>query len=97
MSYLGITLTDDGHLIIQRVKKEDEGVYECQARNAEGVVTSSAVITVHGKYTESAKLLPVLDPTLKLKHDCETKCLFLWFRKQSSTVHTEDIMTWGFK
>ncbi|XP_062856564.1 vascular endothelial growth factor receptor kdr-like [Trichomycterus rosablanca] len=42
----GITLSDDGVLIIQRVKKEDEGVYECQASNAEGVVTSSAVITV---------------------------------------------------
>ncbi|KAL6480200.1 hypothetical protein MHYP_G00112330 [Metynnis hypsauchen] len=44
----GITLRDDGVLIIQRVKKEDEGMYECQATNAEGVATSSAVITVQG-------------------------------------------------
>ncbi|TSQ81014.1 Vascular endothelial growth factor receptor kdr-like [Bagarius yarrelli] len=45
----GITLKEDGVLIIQRVKKEDEGVYECQASNAEGVATSSAVITVLGE------------------------------------------------
>ncbi|KAI4885350.1 hypothetical protein NFI96_014323, partial [Prochilodus magdalenae] len=44
----GITLRDDGVLIIQRVKKEDEGMYECQATNAEGVASSSAVITVLG-------------------------------------------------
>ncbi|XP_072520192.1 vascular endothelial growth factor receptor kdr-like [Salminus brasiliensis] len=44
----GITLRDDGVLIIQRVKKEDEGMYECKASNAEGVATSSAVITVLG-------------------------------------------------
>ncbi|KAI5105129.1 vascular endothelial growth factor receptor kdr-like isoform X1 [Silurus meridionalis] len=44
----GITLNDSGVLIIQRVKKEDEGMYECQASNAEGVAASSAVITVSG-------------------------------------------------
>ncbi|KAB5571233.1 hypothetical protein PHYPO_G00222690 [Pangasianodon hypophthalmus] len=44
----GITLKDNGVLIIQRVKKEDEGMYECQASNAKGVATSSAVITVLG-------------------------------------------------
>lgn len=46
----GITLKDNGILIIQRVKKEDEGMYECQASNAEGLATSSAVITVLGKF-----------------------------------------------
>lgn len=46
----GVTLKDNGVLIIQRVKKEDEGMYECQASNAEGAVTSSAVITVLGEY-----------------------------------------------
>ncbi|KAG7329168.1 hypothetical protein KOW79_007342 [Hemibagrus wyckioides] len=44
----GVTLKDNGVLIIQRVKKEDEGMYECQASNTEGAVTSSAVITVLG-------------------------------------------------
>ncbi|XP_066505151.1 vascular endothelial growth factor receptor kdr-like [Hoplias malabaricus] len=44
----GVTLRDDGALIIQRVKKEDEGIYECMASNTEGVATSSAVITVQG-------------------------------------------------
>lgn len=46
----GITLKDNGILIIQRVKKEDEGLYECQASNAKGLATSSAVITVLGEY-----------------------------------------------
>lgn len=46
----GITLTDNGVLSIQRVKKEDEGMYECQAINAKGVTTSSAVITVMGEH-----------------------------------------------
>ncbi|KAF5889024.1 vascular endothelial growth factor receptor kdr-like, partial [Clarias magur] len=44
----GITLMENGVLIIQRVKKEDEGMYKCQASNANGVATSSAVITVLG-------------------------------------------------
>uniref|UniRef100_W5JXX0 receptor protein-tyrosine kinase n=1 Tax=Astyanax mexicanus TaxID=7994 RepID=W5JXX0_ASTMX len=44
----GITLKDEGMLIIQRVKKEDEGLYECKANNTEGVANSSAVITVLG-------------------------------------------------
>ncbi|XP_060783732.1 vascular endothelial growth factor receptor kdr-like [Neoarius graeffei] len=44
----GITLKDNGVLIIQRVKKEDEGMYECEANNTKGVATSSAVITVLG-------------------------------------------------
>lgn len=46
----GISLMDNGVLIIQRVKKEDEGTYECRAINAKGVATSSAVITVLGKH-----------------------------------------------
>lgn len=46
----GISLKDNGVLIIQRVKKEDEGMYECQATNTKGVATSSAVINVLGGY-----------------------------------------------
>lgn len=45
----GITLKDDGTLTIERVKKDDEGMYECHASNAEGVAISSAVITVVGE------------------------------------------------
>lgn len=46
----GITLKDIGLLIIQRVTKEDEGIYECQASNSKGVETSRAVINVLGEY-----------------------------------------------
>ncbi|XP_026873989.2 vascular endothelial growth factor receptor kdr-like [Electrophorus electricus] len=45
----GVTVKDDGVLIIQRVKKEDEGMYECQAINSDGVASSTAVITVLGE------------------------------------------------
>ncbi|KAM3612979.1 uncharacterized protein V6R79_018245 [Siganus canaliculatus] len=44
----GITLGEDGLLTIERVKKDDEGLYECVARNVEGVVKTSAVVTVLG-------------------------------------------------
>lgn len=47
----GITLGEDGVLIIDRVKKDDEGLYECVAKNTEGVAKTSASITVHGKTT----------------------------------------------
>ncbi|XP_052011076.1 vascular endothelial growth factor receptor kdr-like [Xyrauchen texanus] len=45
----GISLKYDGTLIIERVKKDDEGMYECHASNAEGIAISSAVITVVGE------------------------------------------------
>ncbi|XP_052005514.1 vascular endothelial growth factor receptor kdr-like [Xyrauchen texanus] len=45
----GISLKDDGTLIIERVKKDDEGMYECHGSNSEGVAISSAVITVVGE------------------------------------------------
>lgn len=45
----GITLVEDGVLIIDRVKKDDEGLYECVAKNAEGVAKTNALVTVHGK------------------------------------------------
>lgn len=45
----GITLGEDGVLIIDRVKKDDEGLYKCVAKNAEGVAETSASITVQGK------------------------------------------------
>ncbi len=45
----GITLKD-GFLIIERVKKDDEGIYECLASNDIGEAKTSAVITVVGEY-----------------------------------------------
>uniref|UniRef100_A0A671MA41 receptor protein-tyrosine kinase n=1 Tax=Sinocyclocheilus anshuiensis TaxID=1608454 RepID=A0A671MA41_9TELE len=44
----GITLKD-GVLIIERVKKDDEGIYECRASNDRGDAKTSAVITVVGE------------------------------------------------
>ncbi|XP_062380357.1 vascular endothelial growth factor receptor kdr-like [Sardina pilchardus] len=44
----GVTLMADGVLVIQRVKKEDEGTYECRATNEMGMVASSAFIRVVG-------------------------------------------------
>ncbi|XP_054453574.1 vascular endothelial growth factor receptor kdr-like [Anoplopoma fimbria] len=44
----GITLGKDGVLTIERVKKDDEGLYECEASNVEGVAKTSAVVTVFG-------------------------------------------------
>uniref|UniRef100_A0A8C8FB53 receptor protein-tyrosine kinase n=1 Tax=Oncorhynchus tshawytscha TaxID=74940 RepID=A0A8C8FB53_ONCTS len=44
----GITLREDGVLTIERVKKDDEGLYECLASNNEGSVKASAVVTVVG-------------------------------------------------
>ncbi|XP_028271700.1 vascular endothelial growth factor receptor kdr-like [Parambassis ranga] len=44
----GITLGKDGALTIERVKKDDEGLYECVASNVEGVAKTSAVVTVRG-------------------------------------------------
>uniref|UniRef100_A0A674BJD2 receptor protein-tyrosine kinase n=1 Tax=Salmo trutta TaxID=8032 RepID=A0A674BJD2_SALTR len=44
----GISLREDGVLTIERVKKDDEGLYECLASNNEGSVKASAVVTVVG-------------------------------------------------
>lgn len=44
----GITLGEDGALTIERVKKDDEGLYECVASNVEGFARTSAVVTVVG-------------------------------------------------
>ncbi|KAM9356682.1 vascular endothelial growth factor receptor kdr-like [Symphorus nematophorus] len=44
----GITLGEDGVLTIERVKKDDEGLYECVASNGDGVAKTSAVVTVLG-------------------------------------------------
>uniref|UniRef100_A0A9J7XPY5 receptor protein-tyrosine kinase n=1 Tax=Cyprinus carpio carpio TaxID=630221 RepID=A0A9J7XPY5_CYPCA len=44
----GITLKD-GVLVIERVKKDDEGIYECHASNDGGEAITSAVITVVGE------------------------------------------------
>ncbi|XP_029020278.1 vascular endothelial growth factor receptor kdr-like [Betta splendens] len=44
----GITMTEAGVLTIERVKKDDEGLYECVASNVEGSARTSAVVTVLG-------------------------------------------------
>ncbi|XP_041111887.1 vascular endothelial growth factor receptor kdr-like [Polyodon spathula] len=44
----GITLGAHGLLTIERVKKDDGGLYECWASNDEGEVKTAAVITVLG-------------------------------------------------
>lgn len=48
---------EDGVLIIERVKKDDEGLYECVAINVEGVAKTSAVITVLGKSITHLEIL----------------------------------------
>ncbi|XP_030223711.1 vascular endothelial growth factor receptor kdr-like isoform X1 [Gadus morhua] len=45
----GITLGESGVLTIERVKKEDEGLYECLASNVEGSIRTSAVVMVSGE------------------------------------------------
>lgn len=54
----GITLRQDGLLTIERVKKDDEGLYECVASNEVGVANTSAVITVLGKSLSTAPWQP---------------------------------------
>uniref|UniRef100_UPI00398E4AE4 vascular endothelial growth factor receptor 1 isoform X2 n=1 Tax=Pristiophorus japonicus TaxID=55135 RepID=UPI00398E4AE4 len=52
----GITLGPGSKtLIIERVKEEDEGLYQCQATNRKGFVETSAYITVRGS-TENSNL-----------------------------------------
>lgn len=46
---VGITMGEDGVLTIERVKKDDEGLYECIASNVEGTARTSAVVTVLGR------------------------------------------------
>uniref|UniRef100_A0A672HDC5 receptor protein-tyrosine kinase n=1 Tax=Salarias fasciatus TaxID=181472 RepID=A0A672HDC5_SALFA len=45
----GITLEGVGGLTIERVKKDDEGLYECVASSKEGVAKTSTYITVLGE------------------------------------------------
>ncbi|XP_075691851.1 vascular endothelial growth factor receptor kdr-like [Rhinoderma darwinii] len=44
----GITLLYNNSLIIERVKKDDEGLYECHADNEMGHTNTSAYITIRG-------------------------------------------------
>lgn len=65
----GITLRDDGVLTIERVKKDDEGLYVCEARNVAGMAKTSAVVTVHGKsfftmWSQTARIPPDLTTVL---------------------------------
>ena len=43
-------LQSRGGQMIRDVTSQDEGEYTCKARNILGVVTSSATLTVQGKY-----------------------------------------------
>ncbi|XP_061690648.1 vascular endothelial growth factor receptor kdr-like isoform X2 [Syngnathoides biaculeatus] len=49
----GITLGKNGTLTIERVKRDDEGLYECVASNSEGAVKTGAVVTVLGEEGKS--------------------------------------------
>ncbi|XP_038159897.1 vascular endothelial growth factor receptor kdr-like isoform X1 [Cyprinodon tularosa] len=49
----GVTLEQDGSLIIERMKKDDEGRYECVAQNTEGITNTSALVTVLGDESKS--------------------------------------------
>uniref|UniRef100_A0A4W3HSX0 receptor protein-tyrosine kinase n=1 Tax=Callorhinchus milii TaxID=7868 RepID=A0A4W3HSX0_CALMI len=56
VSFEGIILGPGSRmLIIERVKEEDEGLYQCQASNRKGFVETSAYITVRGS-TEKSNL-----------------------------------------
>lgn len=57
--FSGITLKD-GVLVIERVKKDDEGIYECHASNDGGEAITSAVITVVGEYLDDDQLFTCL-------------------------------------
>ncbi|XP_041430653.1 vascular endothelial growth factor receptor kdr-like [Xenopus laevis] len=49
----GITFEYNSTLVIERVKKEDEGVYKCEAVNELGKVSTFAFITVQGAEEKS--------------------------------------------
>ncbi|KAM4695991.1 vascular endothelial growth factor receptor kdr-like [Rhinophrynus dorsalis] len=49
----GITFLYNNTLIIERIKKDDEGLYKCQAANEMGIVSTSAVITIRGAEEKS--------------------------------------------
>ena len=47
--YGRFSVTDDGTLIIEPVRKEDQGEYVCQALNVAGTAFAKARVTVKGK------------------------------------------------
>ncbi|XP_063288150.1 vascular endothelial growth factor receptor kdr-like [Pelobates fuscus] len=49
----GITLLYNNSLIIERVKKDDEGLYECQATNEMGEIITSAQVSIQGAEEKS--------------------------------------------
>lgn len=46
---------ENNTLVIERVKKDDEGLYECKASNDMGQDSTSAFIKIQGKLQAKAK------------------------------------------
>jgi len=70
----GITLEEEGVLTIERVKKDDEGLYECIASNVEGIAKTSAVVTVFGKSLRHLEIL-TNEPSRQIRHSLTTCCI----------------------
>lgn len=70
----GITLGEDGVLTIERVKKDDEGLYECIAKNIEGIAKTSAVVTVLGKSFTHKHTNDQVSPAVILVSHCKFAC-----------------------
>lgn len=68
----GITFGDNGVLTIERVKKDDEGLYECVAINDLGTAKTSAVVTVYDDESKPNVELIILVCTGAV-------ATFLWF------------------
>lgn len=46
---------ENNTLVIERVKKDDEGLYECKASNDMGQDSTSAFIKIQGEFQAKAK------------------------------------------
>lgn len=46
---------ENNTLVIERVKKDDEGLYECRASNDMGQDSTSAFIKIQGEFQAKAK------------------------------------------
>lgn len=55
----GILIGEDGSLVIERVKKEDEGQYECWATNEKGQAYTTAFVSVNEEKTNMEVIILV--------------------------------------